>query len=197
MTKDEIAARIRRGGLALAFDTNALYVDRRLIALCAQIARCNERLRQRGLKPARLIVCAVAHVEKLFDLKQKYRDAFDFGAILDGLRSKGLEIQAFDASHARETAIRLGERYPSTSDWRRAKRQRCIRCVGLDPERVTAPGSGQRCGAAVDWLIGAHARAEGCVLVTDDAGPEFAGLAERVQLATLSDAVQEILAELV
>ncbi|KYF78277.1 hypothetical protein BE17_13155 [Sorangium cellulosum] len=194
MTRDEIAARFRRGGLALAFDTNALYVDRSLIGLCAEIERCNERLRQRDLPPARLIVCAVAHVEKLFDLKQKYRDAFDFGAILDGLRSKGLEIQAFDASHARETAIRLGERYPSTEAWHQAKKQRCIRCVGLDPGRVGAPDSGQRCGATVDWLIGAHARAEGCVLVTDDSGPEFTGLADRVQFATLAAAVHEILA---
>ncbi len=58
-----------------------------------------------------------------------------------------------------------------------------------------APGSGKQCGATFDWLVGAHARAEGFVLVTDDTGPEFAGLVERVKLDVLVAAVRAVLAE--
>lgn len=195
MTQDEIAMRLRLGGLALAFDTNAIYFDRKFIKLCNAIKLYNERLAEQSRQAVRLLVCAVAHAEKLFDLKQHYRDRFDDRVILDGLRSKGLEIHSFDARHALETAIRLGERYADEAEWHHAKKERCIRCVGLDPAKVSAPGTGRRCGATVDWLIGAHARAEGCVLVTDETGPEFAGITERVKLETLEAAVHQVLAE--
>jgi hypothetical protein len=69
-----------------------------------------------------------------------------------------------------------------------------VQCLGL-PTATPTPGNGQGCGATVDWLIGGHARAEGCVLVTDDTGPEFAGLVERVRLDVLETALQDILSE--
>jgi hypothetical protein len=194
VTRDEIAARIRAGGLSLAFDTNALWNDRKFIAVSGDINRYNARLAARDAPPVRMIVCAVAHSEKLFDLKQKYQDTFDAQVIFDGLRSKGTEIQAFEAKHAMETSVRLGERFADAAAWRTAKQERCLRCVGVSvaPE---ARGKNGVCGATVDWLIGGHARAEGCVLVTDDTGPEFAGLADRVRLDTLVAAVQVLLAE--
>lgn len=195
MTPDEIATRLRAGGVRLAFDTNAMYFDKRLIAVCTAITRWNERLAARGQQPVALLVCTVAHAEKLFDLKQRYRDTFNADVILRGLSRKGLLIQPFEHDHALETAMRLGEKYPSEDAWHRAKKERCLRCVGLDPKAVQAAGTGRGCGATVDWLIGAHARAEGCVLVTGDTGVEFSGLTERVGLATLESALRQLVDE--
>lgn len=194
MTPQEIAARLRPGGIALAFDTNALFGEGSLFAVCSAVARHNERLAARDLPPVRLVVSAVAHAEKLFDLKQQFQDRFDGGVILRGLARKGLAVEPFGADHAIETAQRLGERHADTPAWHEAKRRRCLQCLGLPTATVT-PGNGQGCGATIDWLIGGHARAAGCVLVTGDTGPEFAGLADRVRLDVLEAALQAILSE--
>lgn len=188
MTGDELSARLAAGGVALAFDTNAVFAERRLMALCGRVARHNRRLGAAGRAPVRLVISTVAHAEKLFDLKQRWREAFDLGAILDGLRAKGIEVQAFEARHALETAARLGERYPDTAAWQQAKRDLCRRSLGLAGDVVT-PGTGRGCGATVDWLIGGHARAEGCVLVTDDHDPELTGQIDRVGLGDLEAAL--------
>ena len=194
MTPEEIAERLRPGGVALAFDTNALFGEGSLFAVCNAVSRHNDYLAARGLPPVRLVVSAVAHAEKLFDLKQKHQDRFDSGVILRGLTRKGLAVQSFDIDHALETAQRMGERHASIEAWHDAKRQRCLQCLGL-PTGTATPGNGQGCGATVDWLIGGHARAAGCVLVTDDTGPEFAGLIERVRLDVLRTALEGILSE--
>ena len=195
MTPQEIAARLRPGGLAFAFDTNALFGNTSLFAVCSDVARHNDYLAAHSLPPVRLVISTVAHTEKLFDLKQKFREKFDGAEILRGLERKGLAIEPFEAEHAIETALRIGERNPTTAAWHEAKRQRCLECLGL-PTATDTPGKGKGCGATVDWLIGGHARAPGCVLVTDDNGPEFDGLADRVKLDVLKAALQAILNEL-
>lgn len=194
MTPEEVAARARAGGVTFAFDTNALFGEKPLIAICNAVARYNERLIARGLAPLRLLVCAVAHAEKVFDLKQQFKGTFDIDVIVCGLQRKGLFIQPFNVDHALETAVRLGERYATTADWRAAKRERCLKCLALPPKTPT-PGSGQHCGATIDWLIGGHARSEGALLVTDDTGPEFMGLTEHLKLTTLKIAIEQLLAE--
>jgi hypothetical protein len=194
VNEEECAQRLRAGGLKLSFDTNALYAEKKLLGLCGDVARWNLRLTAQGRPPVHLAVSTAAHAEKLFDLKQRYRDTFDPAVILKGLESKGLQIEPFEVRHALETANRLGTSYSSTQAWHQAKKNRCPRCVGLDPDTHQAPGTGQQCGATVDWLIGAHAQAEGYVLVTDDKGVEFKQL-ERIELDTLVAAVQQILSE--
>jgi hypothetical protein len=92
--------------------------------------------------PVRLVISTVAYAEKLFDLKQRWRDTFDLGVILGGLEAKGIEVQPFDARHAVETAARLGEQYPDDAAWQRAKRDRCVRCLGL-AKGAAPPGTGQ------------------------------------------------------
>lgn len=192
--QEEFAALLRLGGVALAFDTNALFFDRRLTEVCNDVARHNEHLAARALPPVRLVVSAVAHAEKLFDLKQQFQARFDGAKILQGFVRKGLAVEPFRADHAIETAKRLGERYATDGAWQGAKRLRCISCLGLAASTVP-PGTGRGCGATVDWLIGGHARAAGCVLVTNDVGPEFAELADRVTLDVLEAALQAILSE--
>jgi hypothetical protein len=192
VTLEEVTQRLQAGGLKLSFDTNALFSERRLFALCNDVARWNERLKLARREPVQLAVCAAAHAEKLFDLKQQYRDKFDMGSILGVLRSKGLVIEPINESHALELATRLGEDYPDTAAWRAAKRRRCFECLGLNPKTTHADGSGSRCGATIDWFIGAHARAEKSILVSDDEGWEFKGVSERVRLDVLAEAIQQL-----
>jgi predicted nucleic acid-binding protein len=45
----------------------------------------------------------------------------------------------------------------------------------------------------VDWLIAGHALADGCILVTDDRGPEFRQVIDRVRLDTLRQALVRML----
>lgn len=195
MNEDEIAGRLRTGGLKLAFDTNAIEADKRRDAVCDSVAQWNAKLAARSLLPVHLVVCAVVHHEKVFHLKRRFGDKFNPSIIVTGLKSKGLATEAYDAQHAMETGAWIGERYPTSSDWHRAKKERSLRSVGLDPIKVEAPGTGKECGATVDWLIIGHARAEGCVLVSDDTGPEFAGLVDRVKLGTLEAALQKLVSE--
>lgn len=194
MTPEEVAARAREGGVTFAFDTNALFGEGPLFAVCNAVSRYNERLAARELAPLRLVVCAVAHAEKVFDLKQAFKGTFNIDAIVQGLQRKGLIIQPFDVNHALETAVRLGERYTTIAEWRAAKKERCLECLGLPPGTL-APGSGKYCGTTVDWLIGGHARSESALLVTDDAGPEFVGLTDCLKLSTLKAAIDQLLGE--
>lgn len=194
MTRDEILARLRGGGVTLAFDTNALSGLRRLAALSEAVRRHSERNTSEGRAGIGMMVSTVAHAERLFDLKQDKRDRFDVGVILEGMRSLGISVAPFDARHALDTASRLGERYPSKDAWREAKRRRALHGLGLPAEQAT-PGNGKRCGMTADWHIGGHARAETAILVTDDTGPEFEGLSEQVKLDVLEAALQQLLGE--
>lgn len=144
MSPEEIAEKARRGGLTLAFDTNALFGERSLFGVCNGVARYNERLAQRGLSPIRLVVCTVAHAEKLFDLKQQYRGTFDQDVILRGLQRKGLVIQPFDGKHAMETAVRLGELHPTTAEWHAAKKKRCLECLAPEGDGRSRHRAGLR-----------------------------------------------------
>ncbi|WP_309891680.1 hypothetical protein [Archangium sp.] len=193
MNEEDISQRLREGGLTLSFDTNALFLNRKFLTLCDEVALWNQRLGSEGRQPVGLRVCTVAHSEKLFDLKQAFQDAFDIGSIMAAFHSKGLVLESFTDKHALALAIRLGEFYPDDKTWREAKRKRCIQCVGLNPNQVqAASGTGRRCGATVDWLIGAHAHAEGYVLVTKDKGVEMKHL-KRVELDTLAEALRKLM----
>ncbi len=195
MTAAEIAERLRNGGVAFAFDTNAVESERRLVALCNQVLQYNERLTARQRSGVKLVIISLVYAERIFHLKQRFRDRFDLDAILRGLHGKGLEIQAYTARHAEGTAARIGERYPDTASWHRAKRDRYLHSLGLDPRTAQIPGTGQSCGATVDWHIGGHAHAEGCVLVTDDDDLELRGSLQRVELESLEKALESVLGE--
>ena len=191
MNQDEIARRLQQGGLKLSFDTNAVVTEGKFTSICENVSRWNVHLRDQGRRDVSLSVCTIMYVEKLFDLKQRFRKTFDIGVILESLQLKGVQVEAFDARHAVEVASRLGEWYQDTKAWHAAKRERCLHCLGLSPVNTLAAGSGRGCGATVDWLIGAHAHAEGAILVSDDKGPEFKNL-DRVTLDVLQAALQHL-----
>jgi len=194
VTTDDLVIQICSSGVTLAFDTNAVYDDGRLFNLCDRIDHYNVRHDAAALPRVRLVISAVAYTEKLFDLKQRFRDRFDLNRILQGLKRKQIDFHAFDAGHALATAVRLGEKYKDDAEWQRAKRARYIAALGL-PRDTNAPATGRNCGATIDWLIGGHAQAEGAILVTDDNDPEFGGGIERVKLEVLEAALDDLLAE--
>ena len=194
MKRDDIATRLRDGSAVLAFDTNAVYGDSRLFTLCDRIEEHNVRQEAVGRSRVRLVISTVAYAEKLFDLKQRHREKFNLGVIIDGLRKKKIEFQPFDDRHALATAVRLGEKYKDDAEWQLAKRARYIAALGLSKD-IQAPATGRNCGATIDWLIGGHAHAEGAILVTNDNDPEFGGGIERVRLDVLEAALDKLLAE--
>lgn len=69
-----------------------MYHHNKFTKLCTNLARWNEKLETRGKKKLELIVCAIAHAEKILDLKQAKKDLFDRKVILDGITSKGLVV---------------------------------------------------------------------------------------------------------
>lgn len=189
MTPEE---RIAAGGAVLALDTNALTGFRRLAALCNQVNLLRKAPEALDL---RLCVPAVVHMEVLFDLRQHIGAAFDADAVLQGLLDKGLTVAPFAEEHAARAAAHLAASFPDNADWQTAKRRRCVECLGLvrSEEAARAISSKKkRCGATVDWVIAAHAAHEGWILVTDDPGPEFAGLELKLSLPEL----EQILAAL-
>lgn len=131
----------------------------------------------------------------MFHLKRQFGEKFNPHIIVKALKSRGWQIDPYEIRHALATGEWIGNRYPTESAWHLAKKERSLRSLGLDPSKVEVEGTGRSCGATVDWLIIGHARAEGCVLVSDDMGPEFAGLVERVKLATLETALQKLMSE--
>jgi hypothetical protein len=193
VTGVDILAELRGGGVKFAFDTNALSGKRRLGALCMRVKHWNVQLTARTLPEVKLFVCTVAHFEELFHIKKSKGDLFDNQVILDGLDSLGIAVQPFSVEHALSTAMWLGARHPTSEAWRNAKKERYMRGLGLVPGKDRAEGA--HCSTTVDWLIAGHAQAERCVLVTDDEGPEFEGLVDKVRLGELEVALQQLLSE--
>ncbi|MFS8066765.1 MAG: hypothetical protein ACMG6S_10370 [Byssovorax sp.] len=193
MTEDEITERLQAGGLKLAFDTNAVEDDPRTSRLRNKIEQWNATLASRKLARVRLIACALVHHEKVFHLKQEWGHKFNPNIIVKALKARGWQIDPYEMRHALATGEWIGNAYPTESAWHLAKKEHSLRSLGLD--KLEVAGTGRRCGTTVDWLIIGHARAEGCVLVSDDMGPEFAGLVERVKLETLERALEKLASE--
>src|SRR4051812_17745693 len=114
--------RIRSGGVALAFDTNAMSAHRRLIALCNVVNRLRQGPLPLGL---RLVAPAIAHAEMVLHIRhdqvQKGR-SYDPEIVRRGLEDKGLEVVTFEARHAEEVAELLAREFADPEAWRKAKR---------------------------------------------------------------------------
>lgn len=185
-TPEEIIA---SGRAVLALDTNAVIGFRRLQNLCNLV-----NLLRSPPEPLdyRIYVPSVVHMEVLFDLRQLRGASYEPREVVQGLLDKGLEIQPFGEQHAEHAAARLGESFPTSADWHAAKRTRCIQCLGLNERSVSISGSGKSCGATIDLVIAAHAAYEGWILVTNDRGPDFAGLTLKIKLDQLEKILEEI-----
>jgi hypothetical protein len=85
----EVYQLLYAGQLTMVFDTNALFSNQRFRKLCNQINRIKDCDKKYQLN---LVVPAPAHVEKLHDLKQQYREHYNFSEILKGLTDKGVSV---------------------------------------------------------------------------------------------------------
>ncbi len=186
--------RVRAGGAALAFDTNAMSAHRKLIGLCNAANQLRE-----GPSPLdlRLYAPAIAHAEMVLHLRHELVQrgkAYDPAIVRQGLVDKGLEIMSFDVHHAEEVAALLAERFGDPAAWQAAKRERCVSCLGLTKAQGDA-APGKRCAATVDWLIAGQALKDGWILVTGDKGPEFRGLEAKIGLDALDALLRSLVAE--
>ncbi len=175
--------------IALAFDTNILVSSRRFFKLCEQAQQINKALGHSA--QIRLYVPAAAHAERLFDLAQSKSDEYDLTYVYDRLTDYGIMISDFTQADAEHCAELLGQRYQTPRQWHAFKKGRCLSCLGL-PTNDEVAGTGQRCGAPIDWLIVAQASCREMILVTEDTGPEFDGLQNRAPFAEVQEALQQI-----
>lgn len=193
MTDAEILLRLRGSKVRLAFDTSAVFDHTHFVTICELVNQLN--VFRAADDPVELAICAAAHAEKLFDLKQATKDNFDEAQVMQMLARIGVRILPFDRQHARRLAELLGTLYPDTKSWRAAKRRRYIEALGI--QKIETEGkisaSGKSCSATVDWLIAAHALEESCLLVTEDKGPEFRDVDERVKSNSLKNALEQLL----
>ena len=175
-------------GARIVLDTNAAWGLRRLAHLADRVARLNEVLHA----PLGLVVPAPAHMEMLFDLRQRYGPQYDAAAVAQGLMDKGIHVEPFGVEDADRAAARLAEKFPAAGDWHRAKRKRCLHCLGVPATASRATGKG--CGATLDWLIAVHGTREGWILVTDDSDPEFEGVPRKATLVELEASLDRLIA---
>jgi hypothetical protein len=199
LTRDELSTLLRgTSGVTLAFDTNTIFGNSRrdpFLDLCDKLNAINNERLSGPLPPIRKVISAPVYAEKLQDLRAGFKrrnQAFDPSKIESFLSSKGIDVVDINRRHAEHLAEMLSIRYPQDGDWSAFKKRRCLDCLGLSPA-TKLEGTGQSCGAAVDWLVAGHADAESFVLVTNDTGPEFDSVRLKTELAVLVDVVSKIL----
>lgn len=147
--------------MTLLVDTSVLYKPRRLRELCGAA-------NSRG---GRVVVPALVHAERLFQLHRKHGASFDPGEIrgfFEGL-APVLTVEALDGPAAEELALHMGGSWRTDGDWRAAKREAYRRCMG-DP--AAEPGTTRPCGAPLDLYLVGLARPSRPI-VTVDRGPEW------------------------
>jgi len=194
-----VEARIRRGDVTLAFDTNAIIgfsgVDRR-VTFGAFWTVCDDanRLRDETKEPVSIsiVVPAVAHLEVLHDLRtamsQRAR-AFDRARVERELGDKQVKVAPFHDDAATNASEVLHRWFPQAEAWRTAKKARCLEVLGLRE----APGNAGL--ASIDWVIAAQAEAEGWILVTADTRAEFNQVSLKITRSELRRVLDDLLLE--
>jgi hypothetical protein len=177
----------------LAFDTNAIFGNSpgdSGIQILNNINRANQL---RGASPViGLVVSATVLHEKIRQMAQRFGEKFDHEVPMQFVRGKEITVESFDEAQAIAVAKRLHRLYPKSEDWRAFKKRRCLECVGLRAD-TPASGSGEQCGATIDWLVVGHAEAQGYLLVSNDRGPEFAEVTLRATIDVVLAASERVL----
>lgn len=199
MTPDEIYQLLQAGDLTLAFDTSVT-VQRGFLRLCDLANRINE-LRKALQTPARIGLCVpvAAHTERLFDLCQEHGNTYDVEFVRAVLRQRGIQIPSYTVEDAEHCAGLLYQCFQTGAEWYAFKKRRCLECAGLDSQyHHLAQGTGQRCGAPVDWLIISQAHRQGMLLVMDDRGrgDEFEQIECKVRYSQVRDVLTRLHDEL-
>lgn len=186
MNVREAVTVLTQPSVRLAFDTNAVFGTRALAKVCRE---AHALAAQRG-NTIELFVSSAVYGEKVFQLKQANEATYDLAKVVASLQDLRLIVQDFTEADANVLADLLGAQFPRREDWQAHKRQHYLRSLGLPADHAVSQR--RHLSATVDWLIAAHAKARGCVLVTSDTGPEFAQV-QHVKLAVLQQALAQLL----
>ncbi|MCK6574385.1 hypothetical protein L6V77_25160 [Myxococcota bacterium] len=179
---DSVADRIRPGSVRLLFDTSGIRIaDPVLRRITERTAIWNEHLRHAGRAPITLAVSALAHAERIAQVRRRVGSAFNHERLYAGLLvSKGIAVAAFDEDAAVATAEALVRRFPTNEAWQAAKRPA--------PDGVPT----HRVSATVDWFIAGHASPSHTIACVGDAGTEWAHIV-RCTAQTLDAALGRLL----
>ena len=151
MTPEE---RIQAGGVTLVFDAANVST--------ATLFRLAKAALSSGVE-VRCVVPATAHLEKLFDTRQKKGAEYRAAIVRAALEDAGVEVLSLDAGQAELAAERLYGWFPDNESWQQAKRAR----IGKIGNVGAAP-------ATIDWVTAAMCPNE-AIVITDDRGQEFRG----------------------
>ena len=191
MKTNEVYQLLYQGKLTLAFDTNTVFSHQRFWKICNKINQLNDKYHYKFS----LIVSALVHTEKLFDLKQELKETYKLEIVTQSLNSKHISVKSFEMHHAEATASIIGEQFPTPDEWHQFKRQKCIDCLGVQ-KTENIHGTGKKCGATVDWFIAGHASSENYLLITQDSGEEFKGIKNKTDLKSLEIAIDQLTEQL-
>jgi hypothetical protein len=147
--------------MIFVLDTNVLWKHGR-IARLATLARRNGH---------RVVVPALAHAERIAQLRREHGADFDPEAIREFLTTHKIAILPFGRLTAERAAEALATRYSSPDHWHAARRERCAGRF-----QVVLDQGGQTCPGTVDWYLAAPYSPPDYVVVTLDGGAEFAGM---------------------
>lgn len=100
--------------------------------------------------------------------------------------------KASSTPDARHFARRVFETVGDDASWQRAKLDHAFAELKLSDRKAELLSRNARCSATVDWLIASQAAAREWLLVTDDTGWEFHGLARLTTWETLKAALDRI-----
>lgn len=189
---DEVAA-LLQAGVTLSIDTNVAGSTKLMTELSVLIRRLNERQPvDVPALPVTIVVSAPAFAEVLLDHHQHRKGAFDMRLIDGFLQSTGIRVEGFLDPDARHFAQRVFEAVGDDTRWQHAKVVHAFAELKLKDRIAELLNRNARCSATVDWLIASQADKRNWLLVTDDTGWEFHGLARLTTWTTLMAALDRI-----
>lgn len=192
--KERVEELIRQGGVALAFDTNALWQHKKLFEVCNLANQLRGKSSHRGFD---LLVPAVAHCEHVLHIRHETgakTRSFSSEVLREGLERKGLRVEGFLLDDAEKVAELIAGNHPSAESWQQAKKELAFRRSGLtDQQKAELPG--KKFAATVDWLIAGQAAGNAWILVTNDTGPEFGEVPLKIDFDSLEAILLDLLAE--
>ncbi|MEZ4436180.1 MAG: hypothetical protein R3F65_27600 [bacterium] len=167
MTVGELLARIDSGPVSVTFDTNFL----RARASFASLSRVSQKIRQANSvlapnatePPIQIRISALVHEERVYQLRRqraKLGLPFRSEVIDEFLEQLGFKIEEFTRADAEGSAEHLFARFADDASWKAAKKSKGSK------------------SATIDWLIAGHAVTRKWLVVTNDGGPEWTGVAK-------------------
>lgn len=194
MTSDELRDALQNATgeqpVVLFLDTNAVYL-RRLVELANEASRW----RDRANKPDVLrlcvspIVCAERNAQERRWQRTLGRD-FRSAKVWEFLASKGVDVPAFDRAIADAVSERLDRWFPDDDMWRSAKWERVCDLYAPAEDSPKPTPKHRQISATVDWFIAASSH-DDWILVTDDAGDEFARVARKVRYQVAFETIRD------